>query len=74
MDYRDETGVVNGCKPLIAQARAENKLLWEQTNMLYVSPDALERLQRDDRFCWSAENWTLISRTGPEFEQGSGYL
>ena len=46
-------------RPLIAQARAEGKWLRCSYQDLWFSPDQLEADNRDGRFRWGPQNWTL---------------
>ncbi len=68
---------VESSAPLIAEARAEGKWLYELTNQVYFSPDALEKLQADGRFRWSPVNFVKFDptelQTNKFFENFSGY-
>lgn len=63
------------CKKIIAKAKAEGKFLYEPTNMVYFTPDALTRLQKEGRFRWSPCNFRLIEPNGVEMNWAgtSGY-
>ncbi len=65
------------CTALIAAARAKGQWLYELTNHVYFSPDALERLQAEGRFRWSPQNFTPFDperlKTDRYFENFSGF-
>jgi hypothetical protein len=70
----DTTGAYEHCVERIQEAHAAGKFLWNLANHLFVSPEALVRLQREGKFLWGAVNWTLVDPDGIEVTQwGSGY-
>lgn len=65
--------MAESCTALITEAEYFGKYLYEKTNMVYFSPDALRRLQAEGKFCWSPYNFELVEPNGPEVARSSGY-
>jgi hypothetical protein len=55
-------GIREDLKNLIAQARAEDKLIYSQYQQLWFTPGELEKANAENRFLWGLVNWELRSR------------
>lgn len=68
--------IIDACEPKIQEAESTGKFLAVSRGSVQVvfSPESLRRQQAEGKFCWGAENFSLVDQNDPHLKEFGRYL